>query len=154
MAKQTFAADISLFCTKTKLKGAVVMRTLAMSALTELIKTSPVDTGRFRGNWRVAINKIDKSVDLATYAGIPPGLGIGRGKDGSETIQKGEAIVKLAKWEDSIALTNNIVYAIPLEYGHSKQAPNPPGILRKTYESVKANLSKALTAVQAGGTTP
>ena len=68
--------------------------------------------GRFRGNWQVTMNQ--------------PAIGeTGRiDKNGGETITAAAAAVSAYTQTDrSIWLTNNVPYAVRLEYGHSSQAP-------------------------------
>lgn len=89
--------------------------------------------GRFRGNWQVTIgapapNALDR---------IDP--------NGGETISAGASTVQQATaGGPSIFIMNNLPYAIPLEYGHSTQAPN--GMVRVTV----AELQQMIKAAVAG----
>jgi hypothetical protein len=74
--------------------------------------------GRFRGNWQVTIGSVPAGpVDLIDANGGP-------------TIARGAAELAGFKAGPTIYLTNNVPYAIPLEYGHSTQAP--AGVVRIT----------------------
>ena len=80
-----------------------------------LVKASPVDTGRFRGNWQVTANR-------------PPLYALNNyDRDGSDTIAEGKralhAIMRGGGGVRSIHFSNMLIYANALEYGHSKQAP-------------------------------
>lgn len=80
-----------------------------------LIDRSPVDTGRFKGNWQVTANK-------------PPLYALNQyDKDGSKTKAEGRraiyAIMRGGGAVRSIYFSNMLIYANALEYGHSKQAP-------------------------------
>ena len=80
-----------------------------------LVKASPVDTGRFRGNWQVTANR-------------PPLYAMNNyDRDGSDTIAEGKralhAIMRGGGAVRSIYFSNMLIYANALEYGHSKQAP-------------------------------
>lgn len=80
-----------------------------------LVKASPVDTGRFRGNWQVTANR-------------PPLYALNNyDRDGSDTIAEGKralyAIMRGGGAVRSIYFSNMLIYANALEYGHSKQAP-------------------------------
>ena len=80
-----------------------------------LVKASPVDTGRFRGNWQVTANR-------------PPLYALNNyDRDGSDTIAEGKralhAIMSGGGAVRSIHFSNMLIYANALEYGHSKQAP-------------------------------
>lgn len=74
--------------------------------------------GRFKGNWQVSIN----SKPIGETDAIDP--------SGSATLSKGTTVSLGAKAGDTIYIVNNVPYAIPLEYGHSKQAP--AGMVRVT----------------------
>lgn len=67
--------------------------------------------GRFRGNWYVSIG----SKSNATSKKVDPG--------GGDTIARGESVLVSAKAGPPIYITNNLPYAVRLEYGWSKQAP-------------------------------
>lgn len=88
-----------------------VMEAVASEVFRRLVTRSPVDTGRFRANWRVGIGAPDTSTSEATD------------KDGSSTIRSGQAAIAGAEPGQSIAMTNSLPYARALEYGHSTQAP-------------------------------
>lgn len=80
-----------------------------------LIDGSPVDTGRFKGNWQVTANR-------------PPLHALNQyDKNGSRTKAEGRraihALLKGGGAVRSIHFSNMLVYANALEYGHSKQAP-------------------------------
>lgn len=75
--------------------------------------------GRFRGNWQVSF---DEKPDGET----------GRiDKNGSETIAAGVMVIEQFRvGMKSVYFCNNVPYAYPLEFGHSKQAPG--GMVRIT----------------------
>lgn len=80
-----------------------------------LVKASPVDTGRFRGNWQITANR-------------PPLYALNNyDRDGADTIAEGKralyAIMRGGGAVRSIYFSNMLIYANALEYGHSKQAP-------------------------------
>lgn len=82
---------------------------------TALVNGSPVDTGRFKGNWQITANR-------------PPLYAINNyDRDGQKTIAEGKrsayAILRGGGAVRSIWFSNMLIYANALEYGHSKQAP-------------------------------
>lgn len=91
--------------------------------------------GRFRGNWQVGVNvrpqgeleRIDAS--------------------GSATIADGSSAISGARAGDMIWLSNNLPYALRLEFGHSKQAPG--GMVRITAATWQAKIDEALRAAKA-----
>lgn len=83
-----------------------------------LVNLSPVDTGLFKGNWQLTID-------------APSNHSIDRhDKEGSETISALIAAANSLEPGQTAWLVNNLIYSIPLEYGHSQQAP--AGVVRIT----------------------
>jgi len=158
----SFSQSIGYFCEKTQISAGVVLRKLAFDGLRLVMKKSPVDTGRFRANWRVGIN----SADLTTLevADIPGDQINPEGKEGTSINVKGppdgggegsavpdglaqDAVRNLAKWGDSIFISNNLPYADPLENGgHSQQAPN--GMLMISFLEIKRDFADAVAEVR------
>ena len=82
-------------------------------ALQKVIVASPVDTGAFRGNWRVGVSNIDgttdpSSTDVSGQGSITRGL---------LTIQSGGGVGKL------VYISNSLPYGVKLNNGYSMQAP-------------------------------
>ncbi|MFD2235945.1 HK97 gp10 family phage protein [Aureimonas populi] len=113
-----FADQIAAWSEKTREKLETAVRKIALDAFTEVILMSPVDTGRFRGNWQVAIGN------------IPTGTVEIDDKTGTATIGKVQAETLKLQAGQTIFLVNNLPYAQALEYGHSQQAPG--GMVRLT----------------------
>lgn len=90
--------------------------TFAIEIFSSVVKKTPVDTGRARGNWIVSkgsektgeTNRTDKQ------------------KYGSSSSYKNTEKKKLGSLngDESIYIQNNLPYIKALEYGHSKQAPS------------------------------
>lgn len=74
--------------------------------------------GRFRANWHLSIDMVEN----VTFDEVDP--------DGRETIASLIAAVSDFSAGQVAYLLNNLPYAIPLEYGHSSQAPG--GMVRIT----------------------
>ncbi|WP_199556401.1 HK97 gp10 family phage protein [Sandaracinobacteroides hominis] len=86
-------------------------RAIALGILARLVDMSPVDTGRFRGNWQVDIGRAPED-ELDTTD-----------KSGAATKAKGSATIAGAAPFEPIYLVNNLPYAGALNDGHSRQAP-------------------------------
>lgn len=85
---------------------------IGMEALRRVVLRSPVDTGRFKGNWDLGVGTIPGSV----YATMDPSGGV--------SLNRGTTA--LGAYPDTlpqINIVNNLPYAVPLENGHSQQAP-------------------------------
>ena len=88
-------------------------RATAFNLLTGIVKKTPVDTGRARGNWQLNINNPISSISDE------------KSQSGAAAINKGAAVIGKAKdiefpvfW-----LTNNLPYIGRLNNGYSQQAP-------------------------------
>lgn len=129
-APDEFTLQIAAFVAKAGKRADVAVRKVALDMFTRVILKSPVDTGRFRGNWQVTI-------------GLKPVPQIAdKDKGGGATIAKAQALVGQAKAGDVIALSNSLPYARALEYGHSKQAP--AGMVRITVAEFNLALNKGV----------
>ena len=53
-----FAADLNKLCERAGEKAALVVRRAALELQSGMIERSPVDTGRFKGNWQCGIGTI------------------------------------------------------------------------------------------------
>jgi len=89
----------------------------ALEAFGRLIIRSPVDTGRFKGNWMIAADNEPEGYDVNKFD-----------KNGASTL--GAASALQFQLGQTIKIRNNLPYAVPLEYGHSQQAPS--GLVRIT----------------------
>lgn len=88
--------------------------------------------GRFRGNWQIGLDTL-------------PTEETGRiDKTGSRTLSAGMSVLEQFKvgMVQTIYIANNVPYAIPLEYGHSKQAPN--GMVRLSVMEFTDAMEEAL----------
>lgn len=112
----SFTLDVKAFCEKAKKNPETVMRSVTLKLFSAIIKASPVDTGRFRGNWQTT--------------GVTPATGLIAGVDptGNKAVNSAATFITNAPGWNIFTLTNNLPYAERLEYGWSKQAPT--GIVR------------------------
>lgn len=86
-------------------------RKISLGILSRLVLASPVDTGRFRGNWQVDIGR-DPTAELPD-----------EDKSGTVTLARGTATILGAAPFKEIILANNLPYGPKLNDGYSKQAP-------------------------------
>lgn len=108
----TFSADITRFIKKSERNAEVAVRKITMELLSKVVLKSPVDTGRFRGNWFTGLNYAPQDTSAIVD------------KTGSESISRGNSVVgKYTMRDDAIYIANNLPYAYRLETGYSKQAP-------------------------------
>lgn len=106
-----FALDLSKFAHLTEKKMETVVKKVFIGLSTDIIKATPVDTGRARNNWFPSVNKFSSDkTDI-------------KDKSGSIAISRTENTANSFKIGDTVTLTNNLPYIERLEYGWSKQAP-------------------------------
>lgn len=134
-----FSQDITDFILKTGLRADIVLRKLAFDAYLGLLLRSPVDQGRYRASHRIAINRVDPSVEEPDDAPYD---------EPSDLEIKANATIGGASIGDSIFITNNLPYAQPLEDGHSKQAEGPNAVYGNTFEELVRGFAKTVRSVR------
>lgn len=96
---------------KTINKLDLAVQKISLELFSRVILRSPVDTGRFRANWQVAVGAVPNgTIDLNDATG-------------TATISEVEAVALNAQAGDVIYLVNNLPYGPRLEDGYSAQAP-------------------------------
>ena len=116
MAAATFEAQLKEFSDVLLPEyQTVFVKKISMELLKKLINKSPVDTGRFRGAWVVSRNMASRSE--------PDTPDKSEGED-NISFQRADGLVAQLKSGDIVYLSNNLDYALMLEYGWSKQAPS------------------------------
>lgn len=153
----SFAGSIATFAEKTKGKQDVIVRKLAFDGLRGVVLRSPVDTGRFRGNWNLGVERPDFTARggiVATAKDGTPQRNLSqrsRSRRGNvataEGLQRGQEKLAAVNRHSKVYITNNLPYAIPLERGHSKQAPGPGGILAATFAELESKLDRLIAAL-------
>lgn len=100
----SFAKDIEKWAKKAGLAADRVPTVVCMKLTERIVEDSPVDTGRFKGNWQATIGS-PASGTLETLD-----------KSGAATLAKANAIAQNAGG-NVFYLVNNLPYARVLEYG-------------------------------------
>lgn len=131
MNDRGFQVSLGSFRNNTFDRYNRLKRGVAIKLFSAVIRSSPVDTGRFRANWRCSV----ASPNLATDENASD-------KSGGKAIAAMQAVVLPSKAEDELWLSNSLPYAIALEYGYSKQAP--AGVVRLNVKRFDDLLSKQL----------
>lgn len=130
---QVFGLRLNELIDKAKAAPEQVIRKVGLSIGTNLVDGSPVDTGRFRGNWNVAFGYIDP---LTTPS---------RDLTGGKTKERIRVLLNGWPAGSDIFFTNSLPYAIPLEYGSSKQAPL--GMVRVTVTEFQTYVDNAIKSL-------
>jgi hypothetical protein len=144
---EQFKLKIADWIEKTRGDAAKVMRAAVADLGRSLVFKTPVGNpdlwkhprkgyvgGRLRGNWQFGIG----SAPGGTFDAPDPG--------GAASIARLSAGIEGAKIGDTLYMTNNLPYAMSIEYGHSRQAP--AGMVRITVEEWQIFVGDACRVVQ------
>lgn len=125
----SFSDDVRRFATKTTEAHNKITSVATLELFSGVIKATPVDTGRARGNWQTAPG--------SPAAGETERLD----KSGGEAIAEVEAKTPQGAGQVTY-LSNNLPYIMKLEEGSSKQAPE--GMVRKNMDRVQRMVDAAI----------
>lgn len=112
MSPRMFALDLKKFGKVTREQAKVIFQKITIDLDTRVVLGTPVDEGRARGNWYPSLSQPSSARDDKV-----------RDKSGSKAIAAITATALGADLGETIWLTNNLPYILPLENGHSGQAP-------------------------------
>lgn len=109
----TFARRIGRIARQVSERADNIVQRASLAALAAVVTATPVDTGRARSNWLVALD-LTPSETIET-----------RGRDPGPTIAAGAATI--AQYDGgvnhAVHITNNLPYIARLDEGYSAQAP-------------------------------
>ena len=101
-------------------RAQMLQRRVALVVDQAVVLSTPVNTGRARANWQVTVGQPAGGV----VDSFPRGQ---KGSTGSEAAQQainqGRAVIESSVQGAPIVITNNVPYIVPLNEGHSLQAP-------------------------------
>lgn len=134
MSNTAFKANFAKLLKKAGDDAGLVVRKTALQLQTSMVAMSPVDTGRFKGNWQPGIGAINADTSA------------GEDRTGAGVI--GRTVSALGAWKPGqmIYLTNSLPYARRLEFGWSKQAPG--GMVRLTVANYARTLAEAVRSIK------
>ena len=139
--------DLSKYAKNKEHEIAEVRKSYACALYSSIVKKTPVDTGRARGNWNISVGH-----DVTTTT--------------ENTTQQFQSVAQVPepKGDESIYISNNIEYITKLEYGgypknpkggsgktvngYSKQAPE--GMVGVTLANSENIFNSAVRAVKGG----
>jgi len=113
LTPRQFALDLKNFGLVTRRQARVIFQKIAIDLDSRIVLGTPVDEGTARGNWFPSLNKPSSEVDEKSVD-----------KMGSTAINAAVKTASAAELGDTIWFTNNLPYILPLENGHSGQAPD------------------------------
>ncbi len=134
MSNDAFKRDFAAVLARAGKKAETLVRKSALEIGSSLIKQSPVDTGRFKGNWQCGIGLINTAIESEAS------------KSGAAA--KGRIKTGVSSWKPgmTIFITNSLPYARRLEYGWSQQAPY--GMVRLTVAEFRSGVEAAAREIQ------
>lgn len=124
----SFRDSIASFQTAVGKEADKVLRSSALAVFTKVVKRTPVDTGRLRGNWQVGINSAPS--------------GVIEEEGGSVTLNQARIAMSKASAGNDVYIVNNLPYAMAIENGSSDQAPK--GMVKVTVAEWKQFVRSAV----------
>lgn len=124
----SFALEIQQFCRQTDTRINLVIRRVVLGILREVVRKSPVDTGRFRANWQLGVN--------SRPAGEVNSIS-------NNAVERGLAAMPAQAAGNIYYVVNNLDYAQALEDGHSRQSP-PGNMVAGTVAEFRRIVREAL----------
>ena len=125
----SFSGDISRFAKLTNEAQDKIARAAALDLFSGTIRSTPVDTGRARGNWQTTVGM--------------PAQGETRREDPSGAQALNEVVANTPNGAgQEVFLSNNLPYIEQLEYGSSTQAP--AGMMRINFARVQRIVAAAI----------
>lgn len=136
-----FVSIASWINTKQRPAQHAVVRKITLDIDRSVSKRSPVDTGRFKGNWMLGVNSQPLGYNWALKDEKPKGQ-VG------DTVGIHAGILPKQAAGNVYWLVNNLPYANALEDGHSPQAPAPWGIVNITLIKFEGIVDTAMESVR------
>ena len=120
-----FDRDLKAFGKALGIEVVTVQKKVSFDLFRRLVSRTPVDTGRARSGWNIAVDHPDRSVpapiehtDMQTGKAPSPAAGEIR------AAEVGTALAALKPGDyRPVWISNNLPYIVELEKGHSRQAP-------------------------------
>lgn len=131
-----FEVDLNKFAEKIGETKQAVFRRAALDIWKGVTMRTPVDTGRARSSWNIAVGNPDPS--------FPPSLGTGTGAHkgelkAPESPVPPEPMVSAIDGNQTVWITSNLPYIVALENGHSTQT-TPGGMVSMTVAQFLAEI--------------
>ena len=114
-----FALELAAAVEKQPEVLTLVVKKIAFEVHNRVTQKTPVDTGRARANWQIAVGRMPRGtvagIDKAVLGSLP----------GSATTMMAFSTLSTynAMRGEAIFIVNNLSYINALEHGHSDQAP-------------------------------
>ncbi|WP_299726842.1 hypothetical protein [uncultured Endozoicomonas sp.] len=130
MTKKSFSGVVSSFKSDAIAACGDTRKAATIELFKSVILDTPVDEGRLKGNWQATTDN-PASGQLDIYDG-----------NGGGTVALAVKAVNQSNDDQTLYLTNNLPYALAIEYGHSDQAPK--GMVRRNMARISSLIRKAV----------
>jgi len=131
-----FHADLKKFSKKVEVKTENLVKSTARATYKVITHMAPVKTGSYVKSNRIGIGSIDPQVIT-----IPEELALGENEAKSQAYIEQLPKIELFRLENKfISISNNIHYALKVEYGWPKHGKRGYAPYRMAYEVVKAGI--------------
>jgi len=132
----SFTAQIRQFRRDVIDKHDRVKRGVALRLFRDIIRDTPVLTGRLRGNWQTSLNVPNRSMGSAVDT------------TGGDAITRATSTVQSSRSADILILTNSLPYVERIEYDGWSHTKAPAGMVRKNVARFATLLGQQLEATR------
>lgn len=116
-----FCRQLQQFEHQANLGLANITKMASSAIFDKVLERSPVRTGQFLSNWRTSLETPTESFVPVAYGGSEEES---RGPAESQARSRSQAVLAGVKAFSRVYIVNATPYALDLEWGKSKQAPN------------------------------
>lgn len=125
----SFSAQVKSFSANTSARMERIKRTVVVKLVGDIIRDTPVLTGRLRGNWQTSV--------ASPLTGELPK------RDPGAAIAEANAATEQATGDQAIYIRNNLPYAYRIEFDGWSHTKAPAGMLRKNVVRYQQIVDKA-----------
>lgn len=129
----SFKADLKKFADETETRYEDLIRWVALTLWDKITDKNPVDTGRSRASWNLAVGSPDPSVPPQQESGASTIAAPPRPKIPKSALEQGSPIF----------VTSNLDYIVYLEGGSSDQAAG--GMVEISIAEVEVEINNAIS---------
>lgn len=130
----SFSTDIRSFAVKAGIAGDKTIQGVTISLFNAIIRDTPVDTGRARGDWQTTVDNPASGQNERTD-------NTKKGRDGGPS--QAEVVANTPEKAGQVTfLTNNLPYVEDLEKGTSQQSPE--GMVIRNMDRIQTNLRREI----------
>lgn len=130
----SFSSQVRQFATQAQKDTDTVIRAITLNLFAGTVRSTPVDTGRLKGNWQVSQNAPVTGTLTTTD------------KSGAQTIANIAA--GLGGWGSVTYLANNLPYAYRIEFDGWSHTKAPAGMVRINMARVQQHVRAAARQVK------